>query len=142
MASIARFRWCQIHLLYQSSFEFSTRVCIGRNFSSNWGDICVIQHSLPPQFLILGWLCLPGQASPRLKIVAAMNAKLHISPQSEEKFLPTKTLVGGSTASSSLCQTRLDWGRLPRQSSLSQQPSQSSIGQASLAQASNIYGPP
>ena len=33
-----------------------------------------------------------GLASPKFKIVAAMNAKLHISPQSEENFLPMQTL--------------------------------------------------
>ena len=48
---------------------------------------------MPPQFWILGWLCQPGQVSPKFKIVAAMNAKLHISPQSEEIFLPTQTLI-------------------------------------------------
>ena len=54
--------------------------------------ICVIQHSLPLQFRILGWLCQPGQASPKFKIVVAMNAKLHISPQwGKRKFLPTQT---------------------------------------------------
>ena len=64
---------------------------LGENYLSI-GVICIIKHSLPAQFWILGWLCQPGQVSPKFKIVAAMNVKLHISPQSEENFLPTQTL--------------------------------------------------
>ena len=35
-------------------------------------------------------------ASQKFKIVAAMNAKLHISPKLEEKLLPTQTLVAAA----------------------------------------------
>ena len=48
--------------------------------------------TVPTQLWIFGWLGQAGQANPKFKIVAAMNAKLHISPQSEEKFIPTQTL--------------------------------------------------
>ena len=40
------------------------------------------------KFELLYSLCMP-----KIQIVAAMNAKLHISPQSEQNFLPTQTLV-------------------------------------------------
>ena len=41
----------------------------------------------------LGENSLSIGVSPKFKIVAVMNAKLHISPQSEENFLSTQTLV-------------------------------------------------
>ena len=70
----------------------STRVCIKRNFSSDWGDMCITQHSLPPQNLNFGLACL-AKLAPKFKIVVAMNAKLHIPPQSENNFFPMQTLT-------------------------------------------------
>ena len=59
------------------------RVCVGRKLSSDWGD----ERNLA---FIAATILNFGLA--KFKIVAAMNAKLHISPQSEENFLPTQTL--------------------------------------------------
>ena len=56
--------------------------------SFDWGDMCNLAFIAAK---ILN--CQPGQASPKFKIVAAMNAKLHISPQLEEMFLPMQTLT-------------------------------------------------
>ena len=48
----------------------STRVCVRRKFYFNWGDMC--------NLAFIAATILTGQASPQFKIVAEMNAKLHV----------------------------------------------------------------
>ena len=74
-------------------YTVNTKVCVERNLFCDWGDMCNLTFIAAT---ILNFeLALPAwrQASLKFKIVEAMNAKLHISAQSEEKFLPTQSLV-------------------------------------------------
>ena len=65
-----------------------SRVCIGKKFSSIsiWDGMSNLFAAIILNFEY-------GKASPKSKIIAAINAKLHIPPKMEKNFLPSQTLV-------------------------------------------------
>ena len=73
-------------------FFYHIKVCVRRKFSFDWDDMCNLAF-IATTILNFGIARQPGQASPKFKIVAAMNANLHISPQSKENFLLMQTLI-------------------------------------------------